>query len=96
MTLHIVNKSPFSSNALQDCLENFAQGDVLLLIEDGVYALQGDFFQTIPDARVYCLEADTTARAQSAMSTKTNVEVIDDVRWVQLCTKHNPIVSWFR
>lgn len=97
MTLHIVNQSPFSSNALQDCLENFAQGDALLLIEDGVYALQGDFFRAIPGARIYCLQVDTAARAQQATaSAKPNVEVINDVRWVQLCTQHNPIVSWFR
>jgi tRNA 2-thiouridine synthesizing protein B len=36
-TLHTVNKSPFSSEALASCLRVVRPGDAILLMEDGVY-----------------------------------------------------------
>ena len=36
--LHIVNKSPTQTNALQSCLRLAKSGHALLLIEDAVYA----------------------------------------------------------
>ncbi len=36
-TLHTVNKSPFSSEALASCLRVVWPGDAILLMEDGVY-----------------------------------------------------------
>lgn len=89
MTLHIVNRSPYSANALIDCLASFAEGDALLLIEDGVYALGTE----IAAKTIYCLEVDAQARG---LQIPENVEAIDDARWVELCTQHKPIVSWFK
>lgn len=90
MTLHIVSKSPYSSNALADCLDSFAKGDALLLIEDGVYALKGRIPESGP---VYCLRADADARG---LAVPERVSAIDDAGWVELCARHNPIVSWFK
>ena len=40
--LHTVNKSPFTNNSLESCLDCVADGAAVLLIEDGVYgALTG-------------------------------------------------------
>ena len=36
--LHTVNKSPFSSDALNECARFASNGSDILLIEDGVYA----------------------------------------------------------
>ncbi len=36
-TLHTVNKSAFSSDALTSCLRVARSGDAILLLEDGVY-----------------------------------------------------------
>ncbi len=36
--LHTVNKSPFQNSALENCLRLVRDGDVILLLEDGVYA----------------------------------------------------------
>ncbi|MEX2963578.1 sulfurtransferase complex subunit TusB [Microbulbifer sp. TYP-18] len=91
MTLHIVSKSPFASNALRDCLSAFADGDTLLLIEDGVYALQGNQWEAV--GPVYCLEADAQARG---IPMRPGVQALDESGWVDLCTRHNPIVSWFQ
>jgi tRNA 2-thiouridine synthesizing protein B len=96
MTLHIVSKSPFSSQALHDCLQSLTEGDALLLLEDGVYALKHQALHDLQEAKVYCLIADSEARGMQASSTLPSVEMINDARWVQLCTEHNPIVSWFR
>ncbi|MBB5210306.1 sulfurtransferase complex subunit TusB [Microbulbifer hydrolyticus] len=91
MTLHIVNQSPHTGSALRDCLASFAEGDALLLIEDGVYGAAGH--QPLPENNVYCLQADADARG---ITLAANVEGIDDLRWVSLCTEHNPVVSWFK
>ncbi|SDK15065.1 sulfurtransferase complex subunit TusB [Microbulbifer yueqingensis] len=93
MSLHIVSKSPFSSTALADCLAAFSEGDALLLIEDGVYALSGRMSESPAVRPVYCLESDARARG---LEIPGAVEAIDDARWVALCTEHNPIVSWFK
>ncbi|MFC6631776.1 sulfurtransferase complex subunit TusB [Microbulbifer taiwanensis] len=93
MTLHIVNKSPYSSRALADCFASFADGDALLLIEDGVYALTGFIADNIAVAPVYCLEADVRARG---LQMPKGIQSLDDTGWVKLCTEHNPIVSWFQ
>ncbi|MFI2809827.1 MULTISPECIES: sulfurtransferase complex subunit TusB [Microbulbifer] len=93
MTLHIVSKSPYSSTALADCIAAFAEGDALLLIEDGVYALAGALTDTPVVQPVYCLGADARARG---LAIPGKIEAIDDAQWVSLCTEHNPIVSWFK
>ena len=36
-TLHTVNKSPFMTQALMSCMNHAKDGDVILMIEDGVY-----------------------------------------------------------
>ena len=93
MTLHIVSKSPYNSTALGDCIAAFGEGDALLLIEDGVYALSGYMPEDIAVGPVYCLEADVRARG---LQVPENFQAIDDAGWVSLCTEHNPIVSWFK
>ncbi|MFA0812588.1 sulfurtransferase complex subunit TusB [Microbulbifer epialgicus] len=97
MTLHLVSKSPFSSSALCDCIKCFAEGDVLLLIEDGVYALRHGALQKLQNSAIYCLEADAKARGQQELTAiVSGVTMIDDAGWVKLCTQNTPIVSWFR
>lgn len=92
MTLHIVSKSPGCSNALRGCARSFVAGDALLLIEDGVYALTASLPSDIPEQAVYYLEADVSARGLKAVLGQG----IDDADWVELCSKQNPVVSWFR
>ena len=93
MTLHIVNQSPHAGSALRDCLDAFAEGDVLLLIEDGVYAAQAASHTELPGENTFVLGADARARG---IAIAPNVQVIDEERWVALCVEHTPIVSWFR
>lgn len=93
MTLHIVNQSPHAGSALQDCLAAFAEGDVLLLIEDGVYAAQQALCSPLPAENTFVLDADAKARG---IAVSPVLQTIDEKRWVALCVEHTPIVSWFR
>jgi tRNA 2-thiouridine synthesizing protein B len=38
--LHIINKSPFDRNSLDSCLRLAKADSPILLIEDGIYAVQ--------------------------------------------------------
>lgn len=93
MTLHIVNQSPHAGNALNDCLDALHDGDVILLIEDGVYAACSPVLSRLPASAAYCLDADAEARGVAIAPPLT---AINESQWVALCTQHNPIVSWFR
>ncbi|QIL89112.1 sulfurtransferase complex subunit TusB [Microbulbifer sp. SH-1] len=92
MTLHIVNQSPYAGSALSDCLNALHPGDAVVLIEDGVYAVNDPRLSASAD-NSFCLGADAIARG---VTVPESIETIDEARWVALCTEHNPIVSWFR
>ncbi len=96
MILHTVNQSPFDKQALTDCLNRCGKNDSILLIENGVYAAleDGQFFSNAVVHKIYALEEDVTARG---LSTKIlpQVELIDYAQFVELCTKHSLIQSWF-
>ena len=80
-TLHLV----FSADGYRTCLQRLAEGDVVVLLQDGVYA------QSIrPGTSV--LSDDVMARGMANYLTQTTpVEWADIVR---LTETHQPIVSW--
>lgn len=91
-TLHIVNQSPYSSNALQRCLNALSSLDGVLLIEDAVYGSQIlANALTGKDVRGYILMADQQARNHMAEGLTT----IDYDRFVTLCCEYNKTLSWF-
>lgn len=99
-TLHTVNKSPFQSQCLRNCLDLIIPGDALVLIEDGTYALKlsGEdrayLMDTIKQgAFVYALRADLQARGLD--SSGDDIKAIDDSEFVELCCKHQRIQSWY-
>ncbi|VAW78495.1 hypothetical protein MNBD_GAMMA15-577 [hydrothermal vent metagenome] len=48
--LHTVNKSPFSHSSLESCLRFVGEGDVILLLVDGVrIASYADFVKLLED-----------------------------------------------
>ncbi|MBF0165022.1 MAG: sulfurtransferase complex subunit TusB [Magnetococcales bacterium] len=67
--LHTVNKSPFQNTTLESCVRFASQGDVILLIEDGVLAAQagnvkaGLLEEAMGKCEVFALSADLKARA---------------------------------
>ncbi len=93
--LHIVNKPPHSA-ALRDCLRLCRRDDVVLLIEDGVYAALGDAGRQLLAAtpNVRALREDLEARGVAAR-VDAGIGIVDYAGFVQLCCDHQPIQSWF-
>ena len=66
--LHTVNKSPFQNSSLEDCLRVAQKGDVILLLEDGVYAASAGTAKSsliekaMKQNTVYAIDADLKAR----------------------------------
>ncbi len=69
--LHTVNKSPYTHSTLAECSKVATPGSSILLIEDGVFAVQAggakvvDLNEIMKDKTVYALEPDIKARGIS-------------------------------
>ena len=97
--LHTFNKSKADSNLMQSCCDALASGDILLLIEDGVYnatfPLQADLQSKYDSGlNVYVRVPDVKARGIEAKILPGMI-LVEDVEWVELCVKHQPLVSWY-
>lgn len=86
-TLHCVNKV---GQPLALCKRSVTPGDVILFIEDGVYALLRE--SDIPaDCSVYAIESDLKARGvKQTLAKPATYEV-----FVELTAQHEKVVSWF-
>ena len=95
--LHTVNHSPFRSESLNTALRYLLPGDVILLIEDGVYgALENtSFSEKIVNAaksnEICVLENDLQARGVSNII--DGVKKVDYEGFVDLVEKHQ-VNSW--
>ncbi len=97
--LHIIKKSPYETNALNDSIKYLIEDDIVLLIEDAVYTVKkgGKFENTVKgilqNNEVYCLEADIKARGISEGEIVENVKLIDYKGFVEKVCEQNPI-TW--
>lgn len=89
MTLHILSQPP-SHCAYKSCLEHLAEKDTLILINDGVYALQTPHLHT-KSRNIFALEHDVAARGIDA----NTQQLINYDTFVELSCQHNPIQSWY-
>lgn len=100
-TLHTVNKSCLSANALSSCLRVASPGDCVLLIEDGVYNAVTPSSEVVSigdsraNIRVCALGEDLQARGIASENLPTHVEVITYQDFVDLTCTHARCVSWF-
>ncbi|MFN2310421.1 MAG: sulfurtransferase complex subunit TusB [Gammaproteobacteria bacterium] len=91
--LHTVNKSPFSHTSLESCLRFIGPEDVLLLLEDGVYAALRDtrrshlVEQALQGHRVYALQADLKARGLTDLI--AGVQLADYETFIELLEQHS-------
>lgn len=107
MILHTVNKSPFDSNTLRDCLRVITASDALLLIENGVYAAiaprQDKDQQHLTEiknlaaigTRFYVLKADLVARGIQEKTLSPWFETSDDQGFVDLVVEASAVQSWY-
>ncbi len=97
--LHIVNKSPFQSNALQSCLRMAQDGHALLLIEDAVYAATtgAETADRMRDActrlKIYALQPDLDARGVTTRLLD-GITLVDYGGFVELTVEHTASNSW--
>lgn len=96
--LHIINKSPFDSHALESCLRYIHPDDVVILIEDGVYAGMAKTTKStlvenaIKNNEFYAISADVKARGIDELI--GNVKIADYGKFVDLIEKHT-VQNWF-
>ena len=95
--LHTINKSPFQNSALENCLRLARDSDVILLLEDGVYAAAAGTVksslieQAVKRHAVYAIEADLKARGLDKLVKEVRVASYGD--FVDLVEKH-PVHAW--
>jgi tRNA 2-thiouridine synthesizing protein B len=98
--LHVVNRSPGASSALFHCLERAGAGDAVLLLEGGVYAAVKDsewasrLAESMQQMPVHALAPDLAARGIATDEILAGLVLVDYEGFVELCTLHNPIMSW--
>jgi tRNA 2-thiouridine synthesizing protein B len=95
--LHTINKSPFQNSALENCLRLARDSDVILLLEDGVYAAAAGTVksslieQAVKRHAVYAIEADLKARGLDKLVKEVRVASYGD--FVDLVEKY-PVHAW--
>ena len=98
--LHTVNKSPFASPTLTQCVGHLTDGAAVLLIEDAVVgatagtapgALLAECLKTHP---VYVLGPDLMARGIGEGRLVKGVQCVDYAGFVRLVTEHDAVQSW--
>ncbi|MFY0639485.1 MAG: sulfurtransferase complex subunit TusB [Bermanella sp.] len=91
MTLHLIQKSPFTHSALKDCLDFIDSNDIILLMQDGALACQHSLLQNIEHA-TYVLSDDLSARS---LQIRGNIQAIDYKDFVDLCASSTRVISWY-
>lgn len=98
--LYIVNKNCTDNGALQSCVERARDGDVILLIENAVYAgissQETSVLQEVADGvDVYTLTPDMQARGLDPSQCFDFVHYVDYAGFVGLVESNKPIRSYF-
>ena len=99
-TLHTINKSPFERPSLTTCLDHVAEGDVVLMFEDGVVgARKGCAFAETLRAKqtscaIYILGPDLAARGMKAEDIAEGIGVVDYGGFVDLVADNARVCAW--
>ena len=92
MLLHTLNKAN-DKGLQQNCTQNLAPEDALLLIEDGVLAVLDTRWVASLPCPLYVLGADVQARGLEAYLSQS-VRRIDYAGFVALCCEFDNVVNW--
>ena len=98
--LHIVNKSPYERNSLETCLRLAKADSAVLLIEDGIYAVQkngaaaAELQTAMQQHQVYALRPDLQARGIGEDSMLDGIQLVDYDGFVKLSTEYDKLQSW--
>lgn len=93
--LHLIQKSPFQTQCLVECLKIASPDDVFLLMLDGVYALQKTEF-TDNFKNILILEPDMIARGLSTdENLHKHISIINYSGFVKTTESHDKVISWY-
>ncbi len=98
--LHIVNKSPYDRNSLDTCLRLARADSAILLIEDGVYAVQKNaaaadkLQQAMSQQQIFALQPDLQARGLNPDNMIDGISLVDYDGFVKLTTEYEKLQSW--
>lgn len=94
--LHVVNKSPYERNSLNTCVGYCQPGDVILLIEDGVYGAMrgGQAAARLQGLEVAALGPDLAARGIGTDRLIDGIKVVDYNGFVDLTVAKDKVQSW--
>jgi tRNA 2-thiouridine synthesizing protein B len=98
MILHLINK-PYEHPIFARALSLIAEGDAILLMEDGVYAGTHRCAQQTPAfgiivTPIFALKDDIMARGIDALLSP-NIQTMTDAEFVELTCKYDKTVSWY-
>ena len=89
--LHIIERSPYTSTALSECLSFAQPSSELLLIGGGVYAITQELLHKNNDLKVFAIREDVEARG---IEKKAGIDYIDYAGMVLLTERNSPIMTW--
>ena len=97
MILHTVNRSPFQQATLAQCIQRCADGDAIILLEDGVYGAlqhspQANQLSTI---NCFAIKADVQARGLFTKPLIERIQLINFERFVELSCHYSLVMSWY-
>ncbi|GAA3908915.1 hypothetical protein GCM10022228_19390 [Halomonas cibimaris] len=97
MILHVLNCPPSSGQAAAQALSAMAPGDVLLLIEDGVYAVLDAEWEghRLGPEKLYALEDDVHARGLMSIANAQKVALVGMETFVALTAQTRQTISWY-
>ena len=93
--LHLIQKSPFQTSCLSECLNIAKPEDQFILMQDGVYAIQKSDF-TNDFKNIFVLSDDLTARGLELNNqSASNIKAINYEQFVALTLNTDKTMSWF-
>lgn len=97
--LHLVVR--YSAEVLRDCLAQFAEGDAMLLLDDGVMAITNEGLEHLQaietaeqDVSVCFAAVDLEARGLSGLALAAGAVVLKDEEIVELLQSHDCCLTW--
>jgi tRNA 2-thiouridine synthesizing protein B len=91
--LYLINKN---NHAISSCANRASDGDVVLLIEDAVFAAISNNELTFnKGVSIYALKPDMQARGIVEEVCRKRIEYVDYTGFVALVEGNNPIRSYF-
>lgn len=94
MILHLVSRSPFENNALEQCLKLANNDDSIVLMGDGVLAAQHPQMTHATVKGIFAV-ADDLALRGVALTSNSPIKVITMNDLVGLTVEHASSHTWF-